>query len=204
MTAPANPILNQSEEKWFNADSRFDKLYPLHIRQLGYRHWTSLEVAEEAARFLATGKGARILDIGSGVGKFCLAAAHYQPTAFYFGIEQRKDLVDYAETARNTLGLQNVSFIHGNFTDIDFKQYDHFYFYNSFFENIDNSSRIDESVEHTTELFNQYAWQLRKLLEKRPSGTRIATYHSTEDEMPESYHVVGTDMDDQLKFWMKA
>jgi len=32
------------------------------------------------------------LDIGSGVGKFCLAGAYYKPSASFFGVEQRKDL----------------------------------------------------------------------------------------------------------------
>ena len=82
-------IINPTEN-YFQIDTRFDKLYPLHIRQLGTRHWTNLMVAEMAASYLAAEKGAKILDIGSGVGKFCLAAAHYQPNAIYFGVEQGK------------------------------------------------------------------------------------------------------------------
>ena len=203
MTDSLSPTIIHPKENWFNADSRFDKLYPLHIRQLGTRHWTSLMVAEMAANFLAVGKGAKILDIGSGVGKFCLAAAHYKPEAQYFGIEQRKQLVDYAEAARATLQMDRVSFTHGNFTDLDFKQYDHFYFYNSFYENIAGESHIDESIPYSTEIFEQYNWQLRKLLAGRTSGTRLATYNSTENEIPETYHEVGSEMEGIVKFWMK-
>ncbi|MES2773202.1 MAG: class I SAM-dependent methyltransferase [Bacteroidota bacterium] len=193
----------QPTENWFNSDSRFDKLYPLHIRQLGSRHWTNLEVAESAANFLAAGKGAKILDIGSGVGKFCLAAAHYKPDAQYFGVEQRKDLVGYADAARNTLKFNHVHFIHGNFKDLDFSHYDHFYFYNAFYENIAGESMIDESLPYSADIFNQYNWLLYKELQKRPSGTRLATYHSTENEIPEDYLLVGSDMDELVKFWMK-
>ena len=52
----------------FSSDAQFNLLYPASIQQLADRHWTPLSVAEIAADFLATGEGARILDIGSGVG----------------------------------------------------------------------------------------------------------------------------------------
>lgn len=203
MSQPTTVPLTNLPENLFEIDTRFDKLYPLHIRRLGHRHWTNLSVAESAANFLAAEKGAKILDIGSGVGKFCLAAAYYKPDALYYGIEQRKELVDYAEAVKALLQLNNVSFIHGNLTDLDLKQYDHFYFYNSFFENIVDESKIDESIVYSTELFNHYNWHLYKQLQQKPSGTRLATYHSTENEIPEDYLVVGSDMEGVLKFWMK-
>ncbi|MEO6547726.1 MAG: methyltransferase domain-containing protein [Ferruginibacter sp.] len=203
MTDPTTPSTSETNGNWFNADSRFDKLYPLHIRQLGTRHWTSLMVAEMAANYLAVEKGAKILDIGSGIGKFCLAAAHYKPQATWFGIEQRKQLVDYAETAKATLGITNAHFIHGNFTDLDFKQYDHFYFYNAFYENIAGESHIDDTVPYSAEIFNQYNWLLYKQLQKCPSGTRLATFHSVENEIPDDYLHIGSELDGLVKFWMK-
>ena len=123
-------------EKWFASDEQFNQLYPLSIQALARRHWTPLSVARKAAGFLAAENNVRILDIGSGVGKFCLAAAYYKPKAFYYGIEQRKSLVSHAEKAREILHLQNVSFVDGNFTQLDFRKYDHFYFYNAFYENL--------------------------------------------------------------------
>src|SRR5690242_15142160 len=122
-------------EKWFGSDERFDLIYPSSIRALAIRHWTPLKVARKVADFLATQPGCRILDIGSGVGKFSLAAAYFQSHAFYYGIEQRKHLITHAETARDILRLRNVFFTHGNFTQLDFRNFDHFYFYNAFYEN---------------------------------------------------------------------
>ena len=117
----------ESEQvKWYNTDAEFNRLYPLPIRVLASNHWTPLSVARKAAQFLAAEKNVRILDIGSGVGKFCLSAAFFMPNATYYGVEQRKSLIDDAEAARQILGLKNVSFIHGNFTQLDFKNYDHF------------------------------------------------------------------------------
>ena len=190
-------------DKWFESEGQFHLLYPSMLHSLSRNHWTPLLVAQKAAHFLAAENGARILDIGSGIGKFCLAAAYHKPNAVFYGIEQRKDLVDYAEAARRVVGLNNVSFIHGNITEIDFKNYDHFYFYNSFYENLATAEKIDNSVAYSIELYNQYSSFLYRQLEKKPSGTRVATYHGMDDIMPPDYLEGGNDMNSLLKYWVK-
>lgn len=190
-------------ENWFSSDGQFNRLYPSSIQLLAQRHWTPLVVARKAANFLAAEGNVRILDIGSGVGKFCLAAAHYKPKALYYGIEQRNRLVSLAESAREVLRIENVSFVNGNFTQIDFRNYDHFYFYNAFYENITGTDKIDNSIDYSLQLFNYYNRYLYKQLEQKPPGTRLAAFHSLEDEMPPGYHVVGVEMDSLLKFWIK-
>lgn len=191
-------------EKWFLSDDRFDQLYATPIQALARKHWTQLEVAKKAAEFLSAERNAKILDIGSGVGKFCLAAAHYQPNAFYYGVEQRSNLIEQAEQAREALQLDNVSFIHGNFTQLDFRKYDHFYFYNSFFENIADSGQIDDSIAYSGELFNYYNRYLYRQLEKKPIGTRLVTFHSMDDEIPQGFHMVDSDINNLLKCWIKV
>jgi len=188
----------------FSSDYLFNQVYPFTIRQLSRRHWTPVEVAEKAANFLAAEDGVSVLDIGSGVGKFCLTAAFYKPRVHFIGIEQRGSLVKHANTAKETLGLENVSFINGNFTQIDLRDYDHLYFYNSFYENLDCTTKIDESIEYSGELYNYYNRYLYKQLEQMPAGTRLAAFHSLEDEMPPSYLLVGVEMSNLLKFWIKV
>jgi len=190
-------------ENLFVSDMDFNQVYPLGIRVLARRHWTPLIVAKKAADFLAAQNDVRILDIGSGVGKFCLAAASHRPDASYYGVEQRKSLISHAEAAKSILGLENVVFINGNFTQLDFGHYDHFYFYNSFYENLSFADKIDDNIDYSRELYNYYNRYLYKQLDQRPSGTRLASYHSLEDEMPPGYHVVGVDMEGLLKFWVK-
>lgn len=190
-------------ENWFSSDAQFNQLYPASIQLLAQRHWTPLVVARKAASFLAAESNVKILDIGSGVGKFCLAAAHYKPKAFYYGIEQRKRLVNHAESAKEILRLENVSFINRNFTQIDFRNYDHFYFYNAFYENLAGTDKIDNSIDYSRELYNYYNRYLYKQLEQKPSGTRVASFHSLEDEIPQGYHIAGSEMNDLLKFWIK-
>lgn len=189
--------------KYFGSDNRFNRLFPEPVRLLAARHWTPLAVARKAASFLAADKGKRILDIGSGAGKFCLAAAYFTPNADFFGIEHRNDLVEYAQEAAKKLELKNVSFTHGNFTQLDLRNYDHIYFFNAFYENIANPDTIDKRVERSDELYHLYHRHMFRQLEQMPEGTRLATYYGHDTELPAEYHVVGTAMDSLLKFWIK-
>lgn len=199
MSADKPNIINQPR-----SDYELNQLYHQSIQALASKHWTPLLVAKKAAEFLAAEKNVRILDIGSGVGKFCLGAACHRPHATYVGIEQRKELINHAEATRQLLQLENVSFIHGNFIQVDFTHYDHFYFFNSFYENLRGTEKIDDSIEYSTELFDYYNRYLFKQLEEKPAGTRLATFHSVEDEVPKGYLVVGSAVSNLLKFWVKV
>lgn len=203
----ANKIMpvNKStdREKWLQTDIVFNRLYPVPMQNLSARHWTPLPVVRRAAAFLSVKKNVRILDIGSGIGKFCLAGACLKPGTMFFGVEQRENLVEYALAAKKELEVSNAVFIHGNFTQVDFRQYDHFYFFNSFYENLTESDTIDDNIAYSPELFTYYNRYLYRQLEKKPAGTRLVTFHSMEEEIPHSYQNVGAEMENLLKYWVK-
>jgi hypothetical protein len=190
-------------ERWFSADTNLHQLYPEPIRSLARIHWSPLYIVEKAVSFLAPNDKVKVLDIGSGVGTFCLAGAYYKPSVSFFGVEQRKNLVAHAETVREMLGLQNVQFIHRNFTQLNLSEYDHFYFYNSFFENLDGTDKIDNEIVYSKELYNYYSIYLYNQLEKMPVGTRVVTYCSWGDEIPPCYQMADAYFSDLLKFWIK-
>ena len=185
------------------SDAAFDWLYPERIQQLSKRHWTPMRVAKKAAQFLAEEPGKRILDIGCGVGKFCLIGAHFYPGSSFYGVEQRQDLYNYAVAAGKSTQTTNASFIYGNFTQLDMDEYDCFYFYNAFFENLDDNDRIDRKVDYSESLYVYYSRLLYKALFNKPSGTRLATFHSLEDEIPPGYQLVDASDDFMLKMWIK-
>jgi SAM-dependent methyltransferase len=191
-------------KNWFASDKVFNSLYPKPIREVAEKHWTPLAVAEKAAAFLAASPDAKVLDIGSGSGKFCLTAAYRHPLSLVYGIEQRANLVVLSTELAEKLKLQNVFFISDNITNIDFCNYDNFYFYNSFYENITGTQKIDFNVEYSDELYNYYNRYLYKQLAKKPAGTRLVTYHSFGSEIPSDYEVVHTDYNEFLKFWIKV
>lgn len=188
---------------WFSSDIQFNSLYPPAIQRLARRHWTPLEATRLAVEFLAPTDGARILDIGSGAGKFCLSAAYFTPAALFYGVEQRKNLVEHAEAAKNTLGLGNVFFVQGNFAQLDLRQFDHFYFYNSFYENLKGTPKIDFNIPFSKALYNYYDCLLFEKLEEMPAGTRVVTRCSWEDKVPASFRVVKRDFDQMLQFHIK-
>jgi hypothetical protein len=146
----------------------------------------------------------RILDIGSGIGKFCLTAGYFFPNSFFYGVEQRHELICLAEEAKGYLKLPNVNFIHANITQVNFKQFDHFYFYNSFYENIDPVNQIDDTIEISESLYTYYTQYLFKILSEKPSGTRLVTFHSLEQEIPPDYKLADVCYDTLLKMWIKA
>jgi len=190
-------------KNWFSSDLIFNSLYPKPIEEVAEKHWTPINVAKKAAAFLATSEDVKVLDIGSGSGKFCLVAAHEHPLTTFYGVEQRQNLVDLSTELARELELENITFICDNICNIDFGKYDHFYFYNSFYENVPGTQKIDSSIKYSEDLYNYYNRYLYKQLKTKPAGTRLVTYHSFGIEIPPGYEVVNTDYNEFLKFWVK-
>lgn len=187
----------------FLNDAIFDSLYSLRAQQLSSIHWTPIEIAKKAAAHLTAGSGKNILDIGSGVGKFCIVAAHFFPEFIFHGVEQRKTLVDEAIIAQNATNTLNVNFIHANFNELDMEHYDHFYFYNSFSENIFHYKPIDNLVDCSAEIYHEYLTQFYELLEDKPSGTRLATFHCPDNYIPSGYKPLRRITGESLVLWIK-
>jgi SAM-dependent methyltransferase len=183
-------------------DDEFNVIYPERIRTLARRHWTSVAVAKQAAEFLVDKPGTRVLDIGSGPGKFCMVGASYTK-GYFTGVEQRQDLVELSKRISRSHRISNVNFIHSNITSVKLKDYDAFYFYNSFHENIDSSAKIDETINASIELYDLYHQYLYEQLCLAPKGSRLATYRSTLKEVPSNYQLQYSLYDGALKFWKK-
>ena len=187
----------------FSSDAAFDQLYSLRAQQLSSMHWTPIDVAAKAAEHLTGGPGKHILDIGSGVGKFCITAAHYFPEHIFYGVEQRKALIDEAIIAQKATNTANVEFIHGNFTTLNMDQFDHFYFYNSFSENIVHHKPIDNLIQTSAEIYEEYLSRFYELLEDKPAGTRLATFHCPDDYIPPAYKRLKHFAGETLALWLK-
>ncbi|RAJ15720.1 methyltransferase domain-containing protein [Arenibacter echinorum] len=183
-------------------DHLFNSLYPLRIKKLSERHWTPVEVAKLAADYLVDKPQCKVLDIGSGAGKFCLIGAASTKGIFY-GVEQRKELVTLCQSIAKTHHINNVEFFHSNITEISFSDYDAFYFYNPFYENIDNSLLIDNKIVLDEKLYFTYSEYVENQLKKTPIGTRVVTYWSMWVEIPEGFDLEFTAYNGKLNFWEK-
>lgn len=184
-------------------DEDFDMIYPLTIQQLSRKHWTPVEVAKAAADFLVKKPGTKVLDIGSGVGKFCLIGAS-STQGIFTGIEQRENLVELSNGIAVKYGIPNAYFIHANITEIEFSGYNAFYFYNSFQENIEEESRIDASIATLPKYYAIYSDYVNHELSKRAVGTRLVTYWSALAEVPSNYQIQFSLYNGLLKFWEKT
>jgi SAM-dependent methyltransferase len=183
-------------------DEKFNTIYPTGIRRLSEKHWTPVSVAKAASEFLVTSPGTRVLDIGSGAGKFCMVGAVHT-NGFFTGIEQRAELVELTQNLSNKYSLDNVEFIHANITSINFNQYQAFYFYNSFYENIDFDNKIDDSVLLNTGYYKAYTKYTLDQLAILPGGTRLATYWAADKFIPHGFDLVESLYDGHLNLYMK-
>ena len=117
---------HNEQEIFSSSDEEFNTIYPLKIQKLSSRHWTPIKVAKRAAAFLAEQKDARILDIGSGVGKFCMVAA-ITSEGHFTGVEQREALVRLSNKISRRFQIPRVEFILADIRSIDFKDYNAFF-----------------------------------------------------------------------------
>lgn len=184
-------------------DERFDLMYPPEIRELSDRHWTPVAVARRAAEFLVAGPDTRVLDLGCGPGKFCIVGA--LTTAGHFtGVEQRPQLANLAREAIHRGKITNAEIVHANVTEIDFLAYDAFYLFNPFEENLFTLGKIDESVELSKALYEQYTRHVATQLARVPLGTRVVTYAGLCEEVPACYECREYTFGGELKLWEKT
>jgi 16S rRNA G527 N7-methylase RsmG len=187
----------------FISDAEFDLIFPKKLREISAIHFTPIAVAKQAATYLATTEGVKILDIGSGAGKFCMVASAYSEQGCFVGVEQRKTLCDLAKRIAKNNNLQNVKFINKNITDVSFRDYDAFYFFNAFYENVSLLGKIDHKIESNRALYDAYNAYVCEQLDTMPLGTRLVTYYSFMKEIPDSYEIQETAFDGKLKLWEK-
>lgn len=183
-------------------DEEFDHIYPEAIRKVGDTHFTPIQVSKFAAKALADRPNIKILDIGSGVGKFCTIGSVCSE-GYFVGVEQRAGLCNIAKAVCSRYNLTNVEIINANILDISFTDFDAFYFFNPFQENLTTTDRIDDEVELKRELFYEYSLFVKEQLAIMPVGTKIVTYYSFLKEIPKSYSLKLSAFSDKLKVWEK-
>tara|TARA_R110001592_G_scaffold181715_2_gene424540 strand:- start:2130 stop:2717 length:588 start_codon:yes stop_codon:yes gene_type:complete len=183
-------------------DADFDKTYLKRYQELSKIHWTPVEIIKLSVQWLTHGANTKILDIGSGVGKFCIVGALIS-NAKFTGVEIRKTLVDEAQKVKKKLKTDNVNFLNEDITGIDFNDYNSFYYFNPFCEQIATADWIDKTLKFSEIKFNQYKEHVRKQLKNALIGTRIVIYCSDNDVIPEGYSLSNIGYEGQLQLWIK-
>lgn len=183
-------------------DEDFNAIYPQNISSLSPKHWTPVSVAKTASEFLSGMPGSRVLDIGSGAGKFCMVGAASTKGQFT-GVEQRSDLVELSRKLCASYGITNTKYVHANITSVDFRDFNAFYFFNPFYENVDLANRIDDRIQLDPRLYDAYSMHTVEQLSGLPLGVRLATYHSPFSVVPQSFRLVDDLYNGCLHLWEK-
>lgn len=184
-------------------DRAFDAVYPPGLRRASPVYWTPIDAAARAATLLATEPGARILDVGSGVGKFCIVAASLG-VAQVSGIEHRARLVGIAEEAAKRFEV-DVAFKRGTLDDCDPGVVDGVYFFNPFLENLcPPEDWLDTTVELGPERFVRDIARAEAFLRAARVGTKVVTYCGFGGRIPRGYErVFAENRGGLLELWVK-
>ena len=195
--------MNQDEIDKFNStDAVFDAALKKSVQGHSYIHWTPIEVILAAVDWLGTDSDNRILDIGSGVGKFCIIGA-INSSAHFTGIEIRENLVNQANALKTKLKLTNAEFIHADIKEIDFKHYTSFYFYNPFCEHMAVSGSIDTQIQFDEDAYYRYQDFVIDQLKKTPKGTKLVKYCSHELDVSMDFDLHDMYFEGLLQLWVK-
>ncbi len=174
-------------------DSQFDEVYPVPVRSISSTFWTPVGVALRAAQLLVNTPGCRVLDVGSGVGKFCVIGA-LSTTGQFFGIEQREKLVGYARDAAVLMGASSATFTHGLLAAMNPERYDAFYFFNPFEDaGVSSLDRLDDCGERARRSFDDEVRTAQQFLHAAKPGARVVTYNGMGGAIPWSYDLVKHD-----------
>jgi len=181
---------------------KFDELLRSDFQQLSATFWSPEEVIKIAVEWMELDASSKVLDIGSGVGKFCIEGARINEAQFT-GVEIRPELVDEADRVVQELGLKNVQFICSDIKDIDFSEFSSFFYYNSFCEHLSINEVIDDSLDFSRENHREYEDLVFEQMNKMPKTTKIVCYNSREFILPNTYRLVRMNKEGDLALWIK-
>ena len=184
-------------------DSSFDQIFQEKYTKISKIHWTPIKIAKIATEWLAKSEDTKILDIGSGVGKFCIVGSMVSD-AHFFGIEKRRNLVNETNRLKNKLKLKKINIINENVLNINFKDYDAFYYFNPFCEQIAEYDFIDDKIKKSKLKYESYENHVFNQLEKSKIGARLVTYFSEPFTPPPSFRIKEMMFDGELVFWEKV
>jgi SAM-dependent methyltransferase len=187
------------------SDLAFDSIYDKAIRDLSRQHWTPVRIAARAAWLLTQHGARRILDVGSGVGKFCLVGAQITEASFV-GVERRAHLVDIARGAAARLEISRATFVHANIDSFSFEGFDGIYLYNPFYEQIgEYLDPIGPDLDRSAIAFRHYVNTTVEKLRGLDSPVVVVTYHGFGGTMPPAFRCVADEVagNDRLEVWSK-
>ena len=168
-------------------DAAWDALYAGGRSAAAAFHFTDLPTVRRVGDWLVEGlhrgQDARFVDLGSGTGKFVLAAAARHPDVQWWGVELRPELHAVAEDWRARYGVANAHFVRADLRDFRLEGFAGAYVFNPFGELLD--PRPDLGTEglgaRGPAAYREALGALRQNLGRVGEGFRLATYYCGEE-----------------------
>ena len=189
-----------------SANDAFDRFLPEELRAVSDQYWTPLPVVRRAALWLRETQVHSVIDIGSGAGKFCVAAA-LLTRCHIVGVEHRASLV---AAARELAGIfevdDRVAFTHGDLDAVTGSGVDAYYVFNPFGEYaFDSPHFTDPDVTFSSETQRRDIAAVNAMLSRAPIGTFVITYNGFGGKIPAHYEQidVATRLPGTLRLWKK-
>lgn len=136
--------------------------------------WSRVETINGSIKQFNIRKEAKILDIGSGIGKFCLIGAMLYPNIHFTGIEMSERRVLIANRLKQALRLDNVTFVHADFCDVykDYTKYKYVYFFNPFDMGVHEKIK-KEQINDEYEILTTFQETLNTYLSSLSKGSKV-------------------------------
>ena len=192
--------------KILSSDREFDRAYDKQIREVSKQHWTPVRIAARVAHLLTRVGATRILDVGSGAGKFCIVGA-LSTDAEFVGVERRGYLVDIAKQTALRFGAERATFVHASADRFSFEGFNGVYLYNPFYEQISQFLvQIDGGIERSPLVHRHFVRSTMDKLAAMVPPVAVVTYNGFGGPMPPEYDFRGDEPagNDQLELWVKT
>jgi len=198
-------VVRAAPPQILSSDVEFDRAYDKQIRELSQQHWTPVRVAARVADLLTRAGATRILDVGSGAGKFCIVGA-LSTDAEFVGVERRGYLVDIAKQTALRFGADRATFVHASADNFSFEGFDGVYLYNPFYEQISRFLvQIDSGIERSPLMYRHFVRSTMNKLAAMAPPVAVVTFNGFGGLMPPEYDFRGDEPagNDQLELWVK-
>jgi SAM-dependent methyltransferase len=120
----------------------------------------------------------RVIDIGSGTGKFCLIAAKLNPDIHFTGVEITEKYWEESMRLKDILGITNVEFLLQDYKDVDITNFDGIYIFNPFVMSKDDpyGKKYQFGIKQDKEYF-ELVEKFKADLLKANVGTKLIMYN---------------------------
>lgn len=159
-------------------DAFWDSFLPQNFQTLSPFQWTPISVIERTWNFLSHDGVSSLVDLGSGVGKFCIYLSLLSHHSIdILGLEDREELVNVSESLKKHWEVTKVQFKKENFLNQFPKGHSHYYCFNPLYETMKGTHSIDSNkIKSATQFLKDLQILKQNLLLMKPKS-KLITFH---------------------------